>query len=257
LGEANLIGNDHSQESIEAVEVSQSVIDEEAALPAMNDSAADQHKYMRVDDFKKLCGDKHKLYIHMTFKGKWFVRIFLRIVFIGKLRLPIETMVPTAFLMQVLDGSKQVYDIDAVLAISIPVNRFTTKKKLARLIELNHELKAYFPDNPITHCDRQFMVDVINTYDPEFFKGALEEVNTFLLENAKKKNQTVPLSSRMYGILQKMNDEAGYAYANAKQSKFVLPPKKRKRHQALAVPELSTSIRRAGDPMHQMKRRKY
>ena len=59
------------------------------------------------------------------------------------------------------------------------------------MIKANATLLAYFPDDPLTQCDRQFMIDVIHTMDPNFFPSAMNEIEDHLVETRQKKEKVI------------------------------------------------------------------
>ena len=81
------------------------------------------------------------------------------------------------------------------------MNAWTTKEKLAEMIKENATLLAYFPDDPLTQCDRQFMIDVINTMDPNYFPSVMNEIEDSLAEKRKEKEKTIDIDSSMYDII--------------------------------------------------------
>ena len=107
---------------------------------------------------------------------------------LGRLRLPCESMITTEFMVQVLRGEKHTFKIDEIETIHIPVNRYTSKPRLEKLAQLNPDLMKYLPGDPKTQCDRQFLIDIINTYDPAFFRGAIAEINNHIMSRAADRN---------------------------------------------------------------------
>ena len=53
--------------------------------------------------------------------------------------------------------------------MSVPHNRYTSKKSLVKMIAQHPDLAKYFPDDPAQQCDRQFILDILNTVDPASF----------------------------------------------------------------------------------------
>jgi len=66
----------------------------------------------------------------------------------------------------------------------------------------------YLPDDPKTQTDRQFLVDIINTFDPDFFKGAIAEINRHIMSRAAATDKTVTLSGGMFRLLQSIDEKA-------------------------------------------------
>ena len=114
-----------------------------------------------------MIGSKKMLHRAMTFQGK--NKLTSNHSYVGQLHLPYEKSTTQDFLVEILRGQKKVLHEWKVKPIIIPMNAWTTKEKLAEMIKENATLLAYFPDDPLTQCDRQFMIDVINTMDPNYF----------------------------------------------------------------------------------------
>ena len=97
-------------------------------------------------------------------------------------------MITTEFMVQVLRGEKHTFKVSEIETIHIPINRYTSKARLEKLAKLNPELMKYLPNDPKTQCDRQFLLDTINTYDPAFFRGAIAEINAHIMSRCADRN---------------------------------------------------------------------
>ena len=51
-----------------------------------------------------------------------------------------------------------------------------TIEKVLKLGQTSDLLMSYLPDDPLSHVDRRFLFEIVNTLDPNFFQGAIEEV---------------------------------------------------------------------------------
>ena len=71
-------------------------------------------------------------------------------VTIGQLYLPMKTLCTTAFLVEILEGKKQVFQSFEIDPVNVPNNKYTTKKQLTKMIQNHAELKKYFPKDPTT-----------------------------------------------------------------------------------------------------------
>ena len=69
------------------------------------------------------------------------------------------------------------------------------------MVAQHADLKQYFPDNPMIQCDRQFMLDIINTKDPAIFKKVMEEYERATLKAAEANDKVVQLDLKMYNVL--------------------------------------------------------
>jgi hypothetical protein len=97
-------------------------------------------------------------------------------------------MITSEFMVQVLRGEKHTFKIDEIETIHIPINRYTSKVRLEKLAKLNPDLMMYLPCDPKIQCDRQFLIDIINTFDPAFFRGAIAEINSHIMSRASDRN---------------------------------------------------------------------
>ena len=70
-----------------------------------------------------------------------------------------------------------------VKTVNVLINKYTSKEQLNKIILSSDELKPYFPDDPEHQNDRQYMLDVINTLDPEFFDRVMHEYDVFQQSN--------------------------------------------------------------------------
>ena len=64
---------------------------------------------------------------------------------IGQLYLPLRSMCTTKFMVDILEGKKQVFHSFEIDPVNVPTNKYTCKKRLAKMIASNDELKQYFP----------------------------------------------------------------------------------------------------------------
>ena len=83
--------------------------------------------------------------------------------------MPVKSMCTTKFMVQILKGEKKAFHYYEIDCVNVPHNRYTSKKVFVKLIKKHQELQQYFPDDPAHQCDRQFIMDVINTVDQSFF----------------------------------------------------------------------------------------
>ena len=49
-----------------------------------------------------------------------------------------------------LEGNKKVFHSFEIDPVNVPQNKYTSKKRLTKIIANHVELKQYFPDNPVT-----------------------------------------------------------------------------------------------------------
>jgi len=60
---------------------------------------------------------------------------------------------------------------------------------------------------------------VINTYDPNFFASAIEEINAHIMSRAAKKDKTVTMTAEMFQMLQGIERKATIMSTYAKKQK--------------------------------------
>ena len=88
-------------------------------------------------------------------------------------------MATSEFLVQVLKGERKALLKTDVTKVNVPTNKYTSKETLAKVIKQHDLLRLHFPDDPVTQCDRQFVLDVINSLDPHFFGSVMHEYDVF------------------------------------------------------------------------------
>ena len=107
----------------------------------------------------------------------------------------------------------------------------------------------------MTQCDRQFMLDIINTKDPAFFGKVMEEYERATLKQAEENDKVVQLDPKMYTVLNQFAEMFESRTAKAHPGKFVLPPKKRKRYERPQWPELTTQLQPESHALVQQRKR--
>ena len=88
-------------------------------------------------------------------------------------------MATADFLVQVLKGEKKALHTFEVKGVNVPINKYTSKEQLSKMIKNSEQLMQYFPEDPLHQCDRQYMLDIIHTLDPEFFGRVMHEYDVF------------------------------------------------------------------------------
>lgn len=134
-------------------------------------------------------------------------------------------MTTTKFLVQILKGEKKAYHYYDVDCVSVPHNKYTSKKIFVSLIKQHPDVAQYFPDDPLHQCDRQFAMDIINTVDPAFFGRVMKEYEEASLKQlATKTDKTITLDEDMFGVLTQYADMFQSRTARAGRARFNLPP---------------------------------
>ena len=92
-------------------------IDKKAAMMSLTggrEEAANKSKQLTVEQFKQLCGNREKLYNHLSFSGKVTFICSLVPLTLGRLRLPQYNMITSEFMIQILKGEKKTYSISQI-----------------------------------------------------------------------------------------------------------------------------------------------
>ena len=63
-------------------------------------------------------------------------------------------MATSEFLVQILKGEKKALLKTDITKVNVPTNKYTSKENLAKVIKKHEYLGKYFPDDPVTQCDR-------------------------------------------------------------------------------------------------------
>ena len=155
---------------------------------------------------------------------------------VGQIHLPLESMTTLEFLIQICKGQKKTIRQSDVIHYNLPTNDFTTKKRLGTIIKNTPTLQEYFPDDVLKHTDKQFVIDVINTLDPDYFPKCTREIEESMVERSKKKNETISLDAHVFDFLQSLMRQPGYMKSGSGGLKLSKGPRKKPERQA--VPEL-------------------
>ena len=112
-------GSDEEEEESdnESGESQDDRIDKKAAMMSLTggrEEAANKSKQLTVEQFKQLCGNREKLYNHLSFSGKVTFICSLVPLTLGRLRLPQYNMITSEFMIQILKGEKKTYSISQV-----------------------------------------------------------------------------------------------------------------------------------------------
>ena len=142
-----------------------------------------------------------------------------------------------------MKGQKKALPHCDINCVNIPVNRVTTKSRLCGMIEDDLVLMQYFPDNPYMNCDRQYILDVVNTLDSTFFERAWQDVDKDLIRAKEEKEQVIPIVPEMHAMISKSSNMCPNLGSTTKVPRMQLKKVKRKRPTIPPAPELSTKIK--------------
>jgi hypothetical protein len=73
------------------------------------------------------------------------------------------------------------------------------------LIEPNQAAKAYLPDNPANHVNKDYLITVINTLDPQFLPKLITEIEEKKLFKPKHVEEHFQVDKEMFELLQSLN----------------------------------------------------
>ena len=94
-------------------------------------------------------------------------------------------------------------------------------------------IRGFLPDEPSRQADKQFIFDLVNTIDPDFFSAALRELEEYRfrkLQLCEKKDEVIEMDTEMYelfGQMQSVTITTGKS--SNSQGKRVLKTESRKR----------------------------
>lgn len=164
-------------------------------------------------------------------------------------------MATADFLVEVLKGEKRALHTFEVKGVNVPINKYTSKEQLSKMIKASQQLMQYFPDDPLHQCDRQYMLDIINTLDPEFFGRVMHEYDVFQHSIAKEDKKVIAIDHDLYEVLNRLTNTFESKTAKCHSNKFHLPLQKRKKPQKREMPEMQTTFNGEQSPFVQQKRR--
>ena len=112
------------------------------------------------------------------------------------------------FMAAILRGEKKALTNDEVSQICLPKTLYLTKEKLCEQVEQNKALMEFFPENVREHCDRQFLLDVINTLMPKYFVSVLDEIDGIRQIKGGAEPQEVQIDQGMMAMLRDLSGPA-------------------------------------------------
>ena len=102
----------------------------------------------------------------------------------------------------------------------------------------------YLPDDPITHCNRDYLYTIVNTFDPQFFMSCIDGVERHRLKNrASKEEQVVEMDPEMLKVMERLSDfNIGHQNPRSLAMMKIDSKKKRKRADVQCDFEIDTMI---------------
>lgn len=121
--------------------------------------------------------------------------------------LPPLRLCTSGYIAQILRGDKRVFQCFEICPINIDYGHILTINFVLKKAANNPMILNYLPDDPATHVTKGFLFTVVNTLDPSFFAGAVQELEDRKLVNdcRKKVEPVIEIDNNMYDLIQKFN----------------------------------------------------
>ena len=158
--------------------------------------------------------------------------------------MPNENKCPLEFMGQLLKGTKKAFAQDEIRPVKVRDRRYITLKQVAKQVKNNDVYMRYLPDHPV-RAGRQFVFNVINTIDPEYFRSAQAEAERLRIAKAKKEEEhKVEICPEMQQLLsQYVELAADKKSKGASLALLKMGAKKRLKFDRKPVPELKARIK--------------
>ena len=122
--------------------------------------------------------------------------------------LPPYHLTSMEFLKEVLAGRKRVLLRSQIKPVSVPVTRYITTARVLALAKQEPRIMQYIPDRPnlrACHVSREFLFNIVNTLDSEFFPEVLNQVEKYRTEGkGSKKPRLVEIDPEMAELFEKL-----------------------------------------------------
>ena len=138
----------------------------------------------------------------------------------GRLYLPPKQMCSYAYFSGILTGSKKAFTMKEIHMTSVPLYKELSVEKILPKALSNPNVRKYLPElpsgepMPAHRVDRGFLLNIMNTLDPNFFPKAVGEIEETLLKKRLKSEDTIKVDPTMFHILKQYMSSH-----NVKQSK--------------------------------------
>lgn len=108
---------------------------------------------------------------------------------------------------KILKGTKKAFRNWEVIQVRVPYKNKITMKLVFKKIAGVDSIIKYLPDDPITHCNRDYLYTIVNTFDPQFFMSCIDGVERHRLKNrASKEEQVVEMDPQMLKVMERLSD---------------------------------------------------
>ena len=84
-----------------------------------------------------------------------------------------------------LKGTKKAFKRSTIKSVYVTDRRYITMKRIVAQVKNNPFYMKYLPDKPHT-AGRQFVYNVVNSLDPDYFRVALGEVERLKIVDMNK-----------------------------------------------------------------------
>ena len=86
--------------------------------------------------------------------------------YLAQMFLPPWRIVTVDFMGKILKGKKKAFRNWEVIPVRVPFkNRITMKFVNSKITDVA-SIQSYLPDEPATHCTREYIFTIVNTFDP-------------------------------------------------------------------------------------------
>ena len=172
------------------------------------------------------------------------VVLILSLFLVAQLHVPDYERCTLEFMKQLLAGTKKALPLHKIRPVRVTERRYITVKRVVAQVKDNENWMRYLPDHPAAG-GRQFLFNVVNTLDPEYFVRAQGEVERMRIAEAQKEaEQQVVVCPEMQRILE---EHSGLAVDRKSKPNSLaalkLGAKKRQKVERLPIPELQTRVK--------------
>ena len=158
--------------------------------------------------------------------------------------MPPEDKCSLEFIGQILRGEKKILHLDDIKPVKVADKRFITVKNVCEQVKNNEVYMRYLPDKP-SSAGRQFIFNIVNTLDPDYFRYAQREVEKRRIAKAhKEKEEQVELCPEMDALMNQFTDmNEDRRTSTQSLAMLKLGAKKRRKPERQPVPELFAKIK--------------
>ena len=167
----------------------------------------------------------------------------------GRMYLPPSQMCSYAYFAGILTGQKKAFSMKEIHLASVPLYKELSVDKMLPIAQKSPEVRLYLPElpngepMPAHRVDRTFLINIMNTNDPNFFPRVVAEIEEKLLKTKLKSEDTLKVDPSVFSILQQYVKSHSIKHRKNSSTALVKPvTKKRKRCEVRALLELDTEF---------------